>query len=92
MRQSRTVPYRNVRPGRALRPAAQPRSSSTAGPVEQGGEASQPSLTALSSELHRLRCLVIELQNALHRRGADSLIADLRTKYGLPRVADSIRD
>jgi len=91
MRQSRTAPYRNVRPGRALRPdASQPRSA--AGQAEQGSEAHQPSLAVLSSELHRLRCLVIELQNALHRRGADSLIADLRTKYGLPRVADSIRD
>ena len=83
MRQSRTAPYRNVRPGRALRPdASQPRSA--AGQSEQGGEAHQPSLAVLSSENYHLRCLVFEYERALRRRGLTGLVEDLRVKYGFP--------
>jgi len=91
MRQSRTAPYRNVRPGRPLRPdASQPRSA--AGPAEQGGEANQPSLAVLSSENYHLRCLVFEYERALRRRGLTGLVEDLRVKYGFPVGADSPRD
>lgn len=62
---------RSVRPGRFDRPQFRP---------SQTPER-QILVAEMSDELLRLRCLVVELQSALHRIGAGTLADDIHAKY-----------
>lgn len=61
----------SIRPGRFARPRFQP------APTPER----LTLLADMSNELHRLRCLAIELQRALQQVGASELADDIRDKY-----------
>ena len=65
----------SVRPGRFARPDL-PQSVQ---PAPEPGR--QALLANLSNDLHRMRCLAIELQRALEHVGAGDIADDIRSKY-----------
>lgn len=81
MRQSRTAPYKTVRPSRPMRGSALKGHIAPAPSVARDTERCI-TFAQLSEENHVLRLHLIELEAALLNRGEGGVVYNLRAKYG----------